>query len=81
MAVKENGNGSLSQPAAPAEPLWTLEDVASFLRVSTATVRRWTNAGLLPCYRVGGNRERRFVRGEVMAFIEAQRQPMAAPSP
>jgi transcriptional repressor of dcmA and dcmR len=57
-----------------AEPLWTLEDVAAFLRVSTATVRRWTNTGALPCYRVGGNRERRFSRQDVVTFIQAHRQ-------
>ena len=72
----------ISRPAVPAaEPLWTLEDVAAFLRVSVATVRRWTNVGQLPCYRVGGNRERRFTREDVMTFIRAQRQPAEAGRP
>ena len=50
-------------------PLLTLEEVAAYLRVSTATVRRWTNAGKLTCYRIGGNRERRFSREAILAFI------------
>ena len=57
------------------EPLWTLEEVAEYLRVSTATVRRWTNARKLACYRLGGNRERRFSREAVLAFVEEHGQP------
>ena len=51
------------------EPLWTLEEVAAYLRVSPATVRRWTNAGQLPCYRFGPSRQRRFSRETVLAFV------------
>lgn len=60
------------------EPLWTIDDVAAYLRVSRATVRRWTNAGLLPCYRLGGNRERRFAPEAVLAFVARQTQDLAA---
>lgn len=49
--------------------LLTLEEVAGFLRVSVATVRRWTNAGRLPCYRLGGNGERRFSQEQLQAFL------------
>jgi len=58
------------QPA----PLWTLAEVAAYLRVSPATVRRWTNTGKLPCYRLGGNRERRFEREAVLAFVTQSQQ-------
>lgn len=58
------------------EPLWTVEEVAAYLRVAPATVRRWTNRGELPCYRLGGNKERRFSRETVMAFVARSRQPM-----
>lgn len=69
-----------SQPQAEASakpllPLLTLEEVATYLRVSTATVRRWTNAGRLICYRIGGNRERRFSREAVLAFVARHEQP------
>ena len=67
-----------SQVANPTEllsPLLTLEEVAAYLRVSTATVRRWTNAGKLTCYRIGGNRERRFSREAILAFIAERVQP------
>ena len=49
--------------------LLTLEEVATFLRVSVATVRRWTNAGRLPCYRLGGHGERRFSQEQLRAFL------------
>ncbi len=51
------------------EPLLTLEEVAAYLRISTATVRRWTNDGRLPCYRFGPSRQRRFSRETVLAFV------------
>lgn len=58
------------KPASQSvEPLLTLEEVAAFLRVSTATVRRWTNDGRLPCYRFGPSRQRRFSRESMLAFI------------
>ncbi len=56
------------------EQLWTLEEVARYLRVSAATVRRWTNAGKLPCYRIGGNKERRFSKQQVLAFLAEHEQ-------
>lgn len=51
--------------------LWTLEEVAAYLRVSVASLRRWTNAGTIACYRIGGNGERRFSREQVQAFLAA----------
>ena len=60
--------------ALPAS-LWTLEEVAKYLRVSPATVRRWTNAGELACFRLGGNRERRFSPDAVLSFIAQREQP------
>ena len=63
-----------ARSGASVAPLWTLEEVAAYLRVSTATVRRWTNAGKLPCYRLGGNRERRFSREAVLAFVAQHAQ-------
>ncbi len=41
-------------------PLLTISEAADFLNVSKATIRRWTNAGLLPCVRLGPRGERRF---------------------
>ena len=68
--VKPELTTSAGQPSPrPVEPLWTLEEVAAYLRVSPATVRRWTNAGRLACYRFGPSRQRRFSREAVFAFV------------
>ncbi len=42
------------------ERLLDTKDAANFLNVSVMTIRRWTNAGKLKCFRVGGKQERRF---------------------
>ena len=72
---------SSDQPAAvgwdgaPRARLWTLREAADFLRVSPATVRRWTNAGVLPCYRPRGKRSRRLFSPEkILAFLAACEQ-------
>lgn len=54
-----------------AEPeLLDIAQAAALLQVSEASLRRWTNAGKLPCLRIGGRRERRFRRADLMTFLE-----------
>jgi transcriptional repressor of dcmA and dcmR len=55
-----------------ANDLLDIGGAAQFLHVSEASLRRWTNAGTLPCLRVGRRRERRFRREDLMAFMENQ---------
>ena len=45
-------------------------EVAKYLRVSRNTVRGWSNSGALPAYRVGSRQDRRYVRGDVIAFAK-----------
>lgn len=47
-------------------------EAARFLRVSQASIRRWSDSGLLPARRVGRRRERRFVESDLVAFMSAQ---------
>ncbi len=54
-----------------ADDLLDIKAAAAVLKVSETSLRRWTNAGLLKCYRVGGRRERRFRRSDLMAFLES----------
>jgi excisionase family DNA binding protein len=53
------------------EELLDIAQAAALLQVSETSLRRWTNAGRLACFRVGGRRERRFQRAELLAFLEA----------
>jgi excisionase family DNA binding protein len=52
--------------------LLDIAQAAALLKVSAASLRRWTNAGRLPCFRVGGRRERRFRRADLLALLERQ---------
>jgi excisionase family DNA binding protein len=55
--------------------LLDINAAAQFLSVSETSLRRWTNAGVLPCLRVGQRRERRFRRGDLLAFMEQPAPP------
>ena len=51
---EQSGDGSDTRPAIPPRhPLLTIDDVATFLSVSTKTVRRMIGRGELPHIRVG----------------------------
>jgi transcriptional repressor of dcmA and dcmR len=52
------------------ERLLDIKDAAALLKVSEMTIRRWTNAGKLKCYRVGGKRARRFHMSDLEAFLQ-----------
>jgi excisionase family DNA binding protein len=51
------------------DPVLSLEEAAVLLDVCPTTVRRYTNRGVLKCYRTPGN-QRRFRLSEIMAFME-----------
>ena len=49
--------------------LLTTAQAAAVLNVHPNTVRNWADAGLLPSYRVGPRRDRRFRRTDVEALL------------
>lgn len=49
--------------------LLNTSEAAELLRVSQASIRRWSDSGLLPSRRVGGRRERRFDRADLERFL------------
>ncbi len=65
----------------PDQELLTIRDAAALLSVSAVSLRRWTDAGKLPCLRVGGRRERRFRRHDLMAFMDQPERSAVASSP
>jgi len=54
------------------EDFLDIKQAARFLNASETSLRRWTKAGLLACVRIGGKRERRFRRADLLAFVEEQ---------
>src|SRR2546428_9326635 len=51
------------------QDLLDIKEAAAFLRVSETSLRRWTNAGRLRCFRIGGRRERRVRRADLEAVL------------
>ena len=51
-------------------PVLAIREVAQLLGVHINTVRNWGDRGLIPVYRVGPRRDRRFRREDVVAFFE-----------
>ena len=50
--------------------LLNTREAAKFLRVSEASIRRWSDSGLLAARRVGRRRERRFHESDLQAFMQ-----------
>jgi excisionase family DNA binding protein len=61
-----SGRGSKVQIS---DKLYNTKEAAAFLRVSEASIRRWSDAGLLPARRIGGRRERRFSESDLVSFL------------
>ena len=55
-------------PRNDRQLVFTSSQAASYLGVSLATVRRWTDAGHVSCYRTPGG-QRRFTRDQLDVFI------------
>jgi len=53
------------------DPTLTLSETAALIGVCPTTVRRYTNRGVLRCFRTPGN-QRRFRLSDVLDFIERQ---------
>lgn len=61
-----------------SEELLNTAEAARFLRVSQASVRRWSDSGLLQARRVGRRRERRFTEADLKHFLApASKTPIA----
>ena len=53
-----------------------VSEAADFLGVSAASLRKWSDEGLVPVYRTPGG-QRRFSAGDLEAFLDSMRQPVA----
>ena len=41
------------EDACPSGPVWTVQEAARYLKVSTATIWRWCAAGRLAAFKIG----------------------------
>ena len=53
-----------------SDDLLNTAEAARFLRVSQASIRRWSDSGLLQAQRVGRRRERRFRESDLATFVD-----------
>jgi excisionase family DNA binding protein len=69
----------LSATIAPNERrmVFTSSQAARYLGVSLATIRRWTDAGHIGCYRTPGG-QRRFSRAQLDDFISSMQHDSPA---
>jgi transcriptional repressor of dcmA and dcmR len=70
-----------NQQTEPNPDLLNIKEAAALLKVSEASLRRWTNAGRLACLRLGAKRERRFRREDLMSFLEDRAATTAPAKP
>lgn len=61
----------------PDAKLLNVGSAAAYLGVSAASLRKWSNEGLVPVYRTPGG-QRRYSRDDLDEFIRSMREP--APS-
>ena len=52
------------------QALLTVGQASKMLNVSPGTLRHWSNKGMIPSYRVGQRRDRRFLTQDILDFLE-----------
>ena len=62
-----------TQPRNERRLVFTSSQAALYLGVSLATIRRWTDAGHISCYRTPGG-QRRFSRAQLEDFIASMQR-------
>ena len=56
--------------AIPTKDLLTVGQVARMLHVHPNSIRRWSDEGLLKCYRIGRRGDRRYDLEDIKVFLE-----------
>jgi len=64
---------STALPQNDRQLVFTSSQAARYLGVSLATIRRWTDAGHVSCYRTPGG-QRRFAREQLDVFITSMQR-------
>ncbi len=54
----------------PAPMLVPVGEASQILHVHPNTLRKWSDLGLIPSYRIGQRRDRRFALSDLLAFLE-----------
>ena len=60
-------------PVSQRQLVFTSSQAAVYLGVSLATIRRWTDAGHIACYRTPGG-QRRFSLAQLESFVDSMQR-------
>ncbi len=52
------------------QALLTVSQASKILNVCSNTIRLWSDKGLIPSYRIGQRRDRRFLTQDILDFLE-----------
>ena len=58
--------------------LLPVREAADFIGVHPGTLRKWSDERLIPCYRLGRRRDRRFDRTDLAKFLTGEKEPWSA---
>lgn len=64
----------MADETSNAEPLWTAEEVADYLRVAETTVSQWAKIGRIPVVKVGTLN--RFKKSEIDRWLASNSKPV-----
>ena len=56
--------------SADPRALLTVGEACKILNVCPNTIRGWSDRGLIPSYRIGQRRDRRFLTQDILDFLE-----------
>jgi excisionase family DNA binding protein len=51
--ICQAGCGSILEDVGPDDPVWTVQEAARYLKVSTPTIWRWCAGGRLAAFKIG----------------------------
>jgi excisionase family DNA binding protein len=62
------GRAVSNKKVSPDDQMLTISEASKLLNLHMNTLRRWSNQGMLPCYRMGARSDRRYRRGDLIDF-------------
>lgn len=69
LAIEYSENKILEREVEEIDSLLTASEAANLLHIHINTIRRWSNLGILPSFRVGPRNDRRFQKRDLMTFL------------
>ena len=60
-------------PRATDAKMLTVREASQVLSVHPNTLRKWSDRGMIPTYRIGNRRDRRFVMSDLVDFMDRSR--------